>query len=459
MRRITEKIMGPKLALCAALGFIHSVLLYWPGFHSFDSLDRLRQARLDLINDHYPLLVALLSQWVDGVIPVSVFFLVLQLSLMSLGIYLLVRSLPGLSDFTRCSVLLLIQLFPPTTTAFAYISLDALMAASMMFGFGLLSSNFPALSDRSADSMSLRRIGSVLAILSGFGLAIAVRHNGFMAAFVGVWCLVHLFRKKVGRPRLTTNGIIALSTTLILTGFAIFTPRIFIDVEHFNMTGMIAMHDIAGMVVAKGNLTADEVKRLSEAEIADRRLTFEDFAAHHSPRSSVPFWTQARLNKENRAHPEVFSLWRKMIRDHPMAYLKHRSQVFYEIMFDPRIDHRLQHSRHVPEYFNGDNMPTARKSRYQTHYVMLVDAVRPLTSPAIYFFLGIVSIPLLLLASKRRNIVIVCLAMSGIGYQLGFFFVGSSAMNRFSIWMNLSGLAAFAIAIAQLHTRRKDNPI
>src|SRR5690349_19243591 len=109
------------------------MLLYaYPGVMTIDSFDQLAEARAGFYTDSHPPAMAALWRVIDHVVPGPLGMLVLQLTCLEAGIYLLLRR--AMSRRAAAIVTAALLVFPPIAVPMTVIWKDCLMAGFLVLG-------------------------------------------------------------------------------------------------------------------------------------------------------------------------------------------------------------------------------------------------------------------------------------------------------------------------------------
>ncbi len=125
-------------ALLALLGFVFSVVAFYPGFMSADSLDQYNQSHTLKFNDWHPPIMAWLWSKLNLVIDGPQSLLFLQLSMLWGGLFLLCRNLSG-GRFTILCIL--VGFFPWIINFQGVLWKDMGMAFSLLLALAILTTN------------------------------------------------------------------------------------------------------------------------------------------------------------------------------------------------------------------------------------------------------------------------------------------------------------------------------
>lgn len=439
MKKVLTK--NSSLAVCAIIAYTVLVSLYWPGFFSTDSFHCYIQALGKYMDNHFPPIIPILNQVIMQIMPISIFYLLVQCFLLTLGVFLLVAS-SGFNRWSKNLMLLTILLLPWSANFFAHITVDPLMCSLLIFAFGLMSFYRSTLESTATEG---RKWWLVSLILLTLFLAIAVRHNGILASGIGIWCLFYLLQKgqKKSQPSILKSCIVAALVTLLFYAGAVTAPHAVRKIHDFDKLGLIAVHDIAGTVKEKGYLTRDEAKLLEEVWVTPHQFTYERLTKHHKSQTALAYYINSDLDIKKRTHPNIAHLWRDLVLEHPIAYLTHRAKVFYKLHFDPVFLPFLQHATVRPNFFYNKPEFDHDQNRFQAIYAEMMARTKYMFSPGIYFFFNIIALITIVSARKSEHTVLTFMVVSGLVYQMGNFFVASESHLRYSAWLMLCGVTAF----------------
>ncbi|HEX5059347.1 MAG TPA: hypothetical protein VFV99_08310 [Kofleriaceae bacterium] len=419
-----------------AAGWTAIALYSYPGFTSYDSIEQLAQARglMPLSDWHLPIM-PLTWRVLDKVIAGPLLMVLLQCSLLLAGMQALLTRV--LRPWIAVLATLAVFLWPPVFTLMAIVWKDSLMA-------GVLVASFAALT-------SARR-GARIAALAGFFYAAMLRHN----AIIAIAPMLVLVAPWPARQPLWRRRLAGLAITLVVFGAAQLANRALITERRYPFATSLATYDIAGMLryadplpdatldrmLAGVPLVAhDHIQR--RAELAWSPLSW--FPSVDSPRRLM---TRPATAAERDA---VVSAWWRLIRDQPRAYLLARLRVMREL-----IGLRMYETGRW-EVMNAAGEDVVLLAGYGIHIarpdwqVRLSWWLAELSGTSLLFRAWpYLLVALALAIAARRNLTVLTLVASGLVYEAALFVIAPSVDFRYSTWLVLCTLIAFALHLAQI---------
>ncbi|MCH7871513.1 MAG: hypothetical protein IID33_07415, partial [Planctomycetes bacterium] len=200
----------PVVVVCF-IGFCLTLLVYQPGYMSFDSFNQLKQARSGEFLDNHPPMMAAIWRQVDRVSSGPFGMLLLQTLLFWGGIAVFFNAVPG-PAIVRAAGAALVGFYPPVFGLIGTIWKDVLMFGVLIFAIGLM-----------VHLISSKRFKWIIAIaiLGLLTLACSLRENAAAATGPLLIWLMHAFRPLRAKGRLLTlvrTTAVALAATLLMYG-------------------------------------------------------------------------------------------------------------------------------------------------------------------------------------------------------------------------------------------------
>ena len=428
--------VSARAILCAALGlfFVYS----WPGFVGWDTRAHLIAARTGIHTDGHPPAVSRLVRIVELFVAGPAGLLVIQSVTLLLALYLLFKT--RLAPRTAALVSSAVFLFPPISGVTALIAKDGLMAGFLMLGVALL--------------LDPRRSRQWIAV--GFiAAASLMRWNALAATFAPMVLLFRWTPVIAGIRRYA----IALGVWLGITLASHQANEVLATESEHLWYWSYAYQDIAGTLQYLDDIDDPTMKTLFAGVPLriDERL-HERFRAVYYPANFYHLMRgEQRLldipaNESERA--AVYQTWKKLVLDHPAAYLRYRWDnfelligtnrpptppgasavyVWFTVIAAPDTIAELEH----------DAGPSKLQARLRA--ISLWISLTPLYFMFIYFGACFVLLPLC-----RRNALELGLLLSAIGYELAWFFLAATTDIRYSQWMVLCSMTVTALAATRL---------
>lgn len=308
--------------LVGTLGLGAGIVVYFPGWLSFDSAFQYWQVRSGHYSNLSPVAMTALWALVHQVWPSTGAMLCLHLALYWAGIVLLAHEF-WTTATSRSLAILVAGPVPPVAVIFGHLWTDASLIATMTFAFALTIAGWRH-----------RRRWLLLLALPVIGYAGAVRHNSLVAIlplcllWVHAWRLAaarHADRPLPRRPWLLLGGA-ALILAFAFAGARVL-DRLLVE-ERVSTWAIGALWDLAAISLDTGTLVLPAPSLTPGTSLATLR-------AAYTPLTTVPlFYGPGRVR--NGLGAELFSAdelaqvrqaWLDAILAHPMSYLRHRAQV------------------------------------------------------------------------------------------------------------------------------------
>lgn len=304
------------------LAFVAGVVLYFPGWVSFDSAFQYWQVRSGHASNLSPVAMTALWTLVHQAWPSTGAMLCLHLALYWTGIVLLAHEF-WTTAASRSLAILVAGLVPPVVVILGHLWTDASLIATMTFAFALTIAGW-------------RRRGRWLLLLAlpVIGYAGAVRHNSLVAIVPLCLLWVHAWRaataQRPDRP-LPARPWVALGGAALIVAFAFGGGRVLdraLVEERVSTWAIGALWDLAAISLDTGTL-------LMPAPSLTPGTSLETLRAAYTPLTTVPlFYGPGRVR--NGLGAELFSPdelaqvrqgWIDAIAAHPLSYLQHRARV------------------------------------------------------------------------------------------------------------------------------------
>jgi hypothetical protein len=423
---------SPRSILVGA--FVAFLVYSWPGFVGWDSREHLLHARRGIFGDAHPPAVAWLWRIVELVISGPVGMLLVQAVPLLGGLYLIFRHRLGAR--TAALAASAVFLFPVVSGVTALICKDALMAGFVILGIGLL------LHDRPRLALLALFVGSLM------------RWNSFPATFAPIVLLLQFRASHVGWRRYA----IAFLTWLGVSVLSLEANELITVTPEYSWYETHAVEDIAGTLQymedlddATLNRVLDGVPMLVHDRVHQRFRERYDCSDYRHL-----IWGPNRIIDKPRTDAQreaIERAWRELVFGNPTAYLKFRLDnfklltsidrrpsfsnvyIWFSVIGAPETIDELQH----------DAAPSHVQDRMRSAMQGL--SVTPVFFTFIYFALSFLLLPL----AKRLEL---ALLLSGIGYELAWFFFAPTSDARYSQWMVLCCCIAGGLIVARLARKR-----
>jgi hypothetical protein len=419
------------------IGWALFLVYAYPGYMSVDSVLQLLQARADHYADWHPPLMAREWALIEVFVTGPIGMLLVQSALFLWGLWLLLRRVTTPRAAALAAALAL--LFPPVMTTMAVIWKDSQMAGFLAMGAAMI------LSAR----RGVRAGGYALLFV-----ACGMRYNAAAAILpllvYALWSLPRPAWQRIGAACLITIALFVASSRV---------NAWLTDEPQYPWHSSLALFDLAGTIRDAGRASDAEIRdELDGVPLAIHDDLYAKIDAAYDPRSwwflshgdhriFDPPATEAQRDAIARA-------WRRLVLDHPGAYLAHRWRVFEHLLGDRQLWASVYHLlSEDPSWLPGlhhDAAPSriqgwlyAWLDRHQNSFVF---------RPYVYFWGSLLA--LALCAAGRRGYELALLA-SGLSYELSYLIVAPSPDNRYSHWMTTCFLLAALISILTARARRE----
>jgi len=330
------------------MGFTLSVIAFYPGAMSFDSVLQLQQARAWHFDDAHPPLMAVLWGTMDRIVPGPFGMLLLHNAAFWAAAAVYWRTLRKKS-VAWAIVLLAVLLLPQVWSILSVIWKDTGMGVALFLASALL--------------YYARRTGSHITLacsVPALFYACAVRHNAVVAVLP--LCLWSGFIAASSLPRLR-RILIGLVYFLVLTVSVVALNKALVKGNKIYIEQALWLYDLAGISKRQNTPIFPPYVMASEhfsmermvAAYSPRRV---DFLISNFGRADIkPPLIQTR---DPQQVAELRSVWVNAIARYPAAYLKHRTKVFLNLIgIEAEADYFLPYIVQTPD----ENPPPYRPAR------------------------------------------------------------------------------------------------
>ncbi|MBY0279288.1 hypothetical protein K2Z84_28470 [Candidatus Binatia bacterium] len=392
--------MPPIHLVCALAGAAATVWTYYPGAMSIDSAAQLTEARSLSFSDAHPPFLALLWGVTDRVIPGPGGLLVTQTAVFWYGLYLIARRFTPL--------VFVVALMPPVFSILGALWKDIMMAGALLVAFGF--------SSRS----KLFWVAIVIACLT--------RHNAIIAA-------LPLIALHFGwRPLATALASVVL-VLLVVASNRVLTERRGYPAQ------IIALFDLSGIAWVVGEEPdLPPCFRKSNGSVRD---SYDPRSVGYLTAKDAPL-TYCYSSSDV---DDLLLRWWEVVRNRPLAYLRHRARVGFEFLGVHRTpsDYLMVSTNFPPEFFPRLEVDRLQSPKLDRWFRSI--ETRGVFRPWPYLVVGMLG---LALAWFHREWGCVALAASGIAYEAALLLVAPSSDYRYSHWMVTSALVAAVCLAARL---------
>jgi hypothetical protein len=440
---------GPRIAFVLAfvLVFGITILLWFPGAMSEDSVYQLDQARHGEFSDAHPPLMALLWRFLDKLVPGPLGMLLVNTLLYVGGLTVVIRLLSLAPVAVSALAVAAIAFFPPLFGIIGVIWKDIAMLAAFVCS---LAAALLCLEANTKVGKAILLAGMFLILL----YAVGTRHN---AAAAGLPLLVY-YARHAPPSRKTPRGLVLSVLVGALLTFGIYGINHWITgkfaTKRANFWQVLAIYDIAG-----ASFFSD--KFLFQPPLYASR-TMESVRVLYSPRSALPLLWGKQIHETDRAAPSAPNFpeledpnllsslarnWREVVLHRPLDYLHHRWAFFRE------LTGLTESPPWAAVYFEivPNNLGVQLKMRPIQFDVFGRLYRRSLSSilfrPYLYIVAGILALGLASWWRLPNREVTACLMASGLLHMIGLFFTAVSPDYRYSHWMVFCAVLAVAIVV------------
>jgi hypothetical protein len=437
----------PALAGVAAFGA--TLLLFYPGFQSFDSAYQYWQARTGHYSNQSPVVMTALWGALNAAWPSPAALLVLHLAAYWIGIVLLASAIAE-HTIPRVAFILVAGLLPPVLVIIGHLWTDSSLIAAMTLAFGL-----------TVTAYVKRRALALALALPVIIYAGAVRHNSLVAIVPLALLWAAALRDLLPRseqlgtpsPRRVAVVVVALSVVATALVFGRVLDRTLAR-ERATTWALVAGWDLAALSVREGAMLIPEFART-------RGLTLEQLRENYSPYTNVPLFAgdehvRYGMDTEVYSTEELWRLaraWGGTVLAHPLGYLAHRFAVTGHLF--GRYDGPLEGLFFAPavEPYRDNPPPPPALWAGREQWIDFVRAHRGswLFAPIGYLIIAVAG-SLIGWARRRTPAGVISLALgtSGLLLVLPLVIAAPSAELRYSGWLFVASVVALIAAFAKI---------
>ena len=440
------------MLMTVVVGILLTVFVFYPGFMSPDSVGQLGQARAGLFSDWHPPIMSwlwgLFDRLTPGPIGMLLFHSVMFWSGLALWMMLIAPKWPTIG---KCLAVLAVGLFPPVFALIGTVWKDVGMTAACLFGSALL--------------LVAERKRSLIPL--AFGLlalwyAVAVRHNAVVAVFpMVVYASKILYERWLlpstswRRRHLAAVGLIGLGllALLMVTSSAV-THQLTKGRTSYPVQ-QVFIHDLTAISVDTGELLVPAYLFKSEP------LTVSDLEKIYTPKGLVPLFccddsvARLKLLEEPELMSELQNLWIRAVLSNPAAYLRHRSQVFGQML--GIAEEEVCYAYHVGIVENSLGI-AYEKTVLQNVVWGMLGRVRNGFFRA-WIYMAVLAATVALMIWKRATVLRassrpLAVGISALLYGLAYFAVAPSCAFRFHYWTAVSAVL-LAVSLLLIFTESR----
>lgn len=398
------------------------LLVFFPGYVSFDVLSQLAQARGGPINDVSPPAAALLFRAGEGLLPGTGAVFALNVLLFWGGCALLwwaLRLSLRAAVLAAALALPLALLLPQVWTDLHLLSVLVLAVAVTVL---------------QRDAAGLRRGLLWLLALALLGWATWVRHNAILAVLPLAWLLVPQPAALAGRiePRRLPRLLLWLGLVALLVAVRSFSS-VAVD-QRVSVWAVTPLWDLQALSIASGELRFP-------VGFTGAGMRVAELPAVYSENTAVPLFdtpsgirnpTLERFTAEESA--TLWRAWGRSVVEYPLAWLQHRTRVFLRL-FGPHRDDDLVYMVDSPQF-----VPEARRASWQealhTPWRGVVERYKAIggASAGLFLLAALAIWALGRRGQSERDPLADCLVASTALYVVALFPLTPSAELRYLTW-------------------------
>ncbi len=388
---VTSTLARRKLvavAAAASLGFGFTLISFWPGYLSSDSILQLLQARSGQYDPWFPPIMSWIWRFTDHIAPGPLGMLVLHNLLFWSGIGLLVHHTVRRPTVAFLAILT-VGLLPPVLALLSTVWKDVGLGVSLVLAFALL-----LVAD---ERRSL--LGVVLALPLLF-YATAVRYNGAAAVLpLALWA-----------GSTAAARLLPMSAYRRSIGLAV---------------GVLLLASIVALALTiNGQLAGG---RLPETF---RAIFVQDTVA-------ITLATGGRIPPPGSVR-SIGARWRQTVTDHPGAYLRYRGQTYALLLGigSAPVCYPFQEGTDDPKQI----VPLPSKTSLNRWVMAYLEAVKNsvLFRAWLYLVLAVALPAVAWTLERERRLAALVLGASGVLYSLPYFFIAPDCDFRYNWWTVLA---------------------
>jgi hypothetical protein len=425
----------------AVIGLLSTITILYPGQYPFDSAYQLWQARSGKFNALSPVVMTVLWSLLLKCSPNPATLLILNLAMFWTGLGLCVIAVSSMA-WVRVLLLLMVGMAPLTLVQMAHLLTDAHLTAILVLAVGLAAWGL-------TNALRAPLFGSLALLL----YAGAIRYNAVVAILpLGAVVCAALMPKIRRNWRAASFAAIGLGVMSVAAGFAVDRA---VAVERLTPWPVVALWDIASISVTSDSmllpsfthgpgLSVDELRETGAFDATTATYLFQ--RTHAGMRDGVQEPYSSDQLRELRA------AWLDAVREHPIAYVRHRLLTFWllvgphrgAIYGDPYSVSRIQYRDNPP-------FPSAFDQRLQQRLYAVAETLRPTWMFAALPYLLLSAVALALGWARRvRPMAQLAAAAScsALLYAASFLPLAASAELRYLTWPIVAGPLALALALS-----------
>ena len=475
-----KKILTParrpaalELSIICLAGFILSLVINYPGFMSYDSVQQLLEARAGVYSDLHPPFMAFVWHFTDKIVPGPFGMLIVETALLWCGTYLI--SLFWFSDahpILRLAPCLLV-FYPPIFGISGVIWSDIIMWAFLTLAIGMAGAIKPVSAATGYRCIAKFALGSMFLFA-----AILCRHNALIAVMPLVALGVVRGLGADRSPRWLVAGSVIGASVFAAMLFGATLVNNALTSYSAQQWHLCAFFDIAGVI--HGLPDADEQKAIYDRLPAQVRGSgsLENLIHTYSPENvetlvqpehpafrPEPF-TQNKIVVEEsdltaQDRRALTNLWLETVFHHPLAWLRHRISVFEAVagFHDDLWNMVFMRPNGFPDWvarIYGHHNPELNLFQKGVNWVLShLSEHLFFWRPWCYLVLTVLLIGACLAFRTPERIAITLIAASGLAHEGGLFLFAPGADFRYSHYMIYTSGLALLLFLKTLRYKRE----
>ncbi len=413
---------------------------FYPGFMSVDSLNQYVQAKKGIMNDWHPVIMSWTWHYLNFLHDGPLLMLVLQNLVFWTGMALIIYSAIK-SGVWKVRITLCFLIFPPILALLSTIWKDVEMGSFLVLSLGLILFG--------AHVNIKKKILISPLLLFTLIYSAAVRYNSLPAVIPIVFCIGLLWiNGKLWKKILVS---IFLTFLIILASFLINT--IGTNGEKQFPIQQILTHDLVALSLNNNKVYLPEF--MSGKDNAEWKIS--ELRQIYTPLTVVPLYCCGNnikhlvLTSNKRNIDELIGSWKKNTLIFFYPYLIHRADVYIQTL-------SLNNGPACYPFMYGD-IPNTYGIVFHPNIVNIsilnyLDFFKDSLFFRPYFYL-VISIVILFFAIWKKQLITSLVLISGILYNLCYFFVATTCDFRMTWWTTLSTLIGILLFIQGINNSKR----
>jgi hypothetical protein len=438
------------MPVVAAVGVLLTVLVFYPGFMSPDSVSQLAQGRAGVFGDWHPPVMSWIWGQMDRLLPGPVGMLLFHSLLYWTGLALWMALLaPQWPLLVQCLATLLVGLSPPLFALVGTVWKDVGMAAAFLLGSALL--------------LHAERRRSVLPLVLGLAAiwyGFAVRHNAVVAALpliayaARTLCgLPFLLKSAIGRHTRIATGLV----TLILMGLTAFTTTAVTRQMTRGETNFpiqqVLVHDLTAISIETNTVSLPSY-------LLSQPLNVSDLKRIYKPGDVVPLFCcdastpRLTLTTDPKSISDLQQKWMETMVTQPGLYLSHRIETF---AVQTSMWGDVAYPYHYGISANGLGLSYRERAFTKEIFAWLDTQRNGLFFRGWVYIAILVAIVAYWISKGKRSLPAalgpIAVATSGLLYGVSYLVSGTSSDFRMYYWPAIAALLCSVLLVSSMRTR------